>query len=55
MTIQFFFSISYVPFVILIAMSCFYKDKKAKILKTLSLFCAIIAIISYTLFIKNIL
>ncbi len=55
MTTQFIFSISYVPFVILIAMSCLYKGKEAKTLKILSLFCATIAIISYAIFIKNIL
>jgi len=49
------FSFTYVPFVILIAMSCLYKGKTAMKLKFLSAFCAIIATASYIIFIKNIL
>jgi len=55
MSTQFIFSISYVPFVIFIAMSCLYKDKTAKIFKWLSAICAAIATISYILFIRNIM
>jgi len=55
MTPQIIFSISYVPFVILIAMSCLYEGKTAKKLKISSVFCAAIATGSYIIFIKNIL
>jgi hypothetical protein len=52
---QMIFSITYVPFVILIAMSCLYKGKTAMKLKLLSALCATIATASYIIFIKNIL
>ena len=55
MSSQFIFSISYVPFVILIGMSCLYKGRVSKILKILSTICAMVAVVSYTIFIKNIL
>jgi len=55
MSAQMIFSLSYVPFVILIAMSCLYKGKTAKVLKMLSAGCAAVAIFSYIIFIKNIL
>jgi len=55
MSPQLIFSISYVPFVILIAMSCLYKGRASNILKTLSAICAVVAVGSYIIFIKNIL
>ena len=55
MSTQLIFSISYVPFVILIAMSCLYKGKTAMILKILSGACATIATYSYIIFLKNIM
>ena len=55
MTAQIVFSLSYVPFVILIAMSCLHIGETAKKLKILSRVCAAIAIASYVVFIKNIL
>jgi hypothetical protein len=55
MSAQFFFSITYVPFVIFIAMSCLYKGQKARIFKILSAICAIIATASYVIFIKNLI
>jgi len=55
MSAQIIFSLTYVPFVILIAMSCLYEGKTAKILKILSLACVTIATFSYIIFIKNIL
>ncbi len=55
MTPQIIFSISYVPFVILIAMACLYEGKISRILKILSAVFATIATVSYVFFIKNIL
>jgi len=55
MTAQIIFSLTYVPFVILIAMSCLYEGKTSNILKSLSVVCALIATASYIVFIKNIL
>ena len=49
------FSLSYVPFVIFIAMSCLYKGRAEKILKTLSAVCGTIAMVFYIIFIKNLL
>jgi len=55
MTSQIIFSMTYVPFVIFIAMSCIYKGRVAKIFKTLSAACATGALVSYFFFIKDIL
>ena len=55
MTTQIIFSITYVPFVIFIAMSCIYKGKMARIFKNLSAACATGALISYFFFLKGIL
>ncbi|SVD30430.1 uncharacterized protein METZ01_LOCUS383284 [marine metagenome] len=55
MTTQIIFSITYVPFVIFIAMSCLYEGRTAIIFKILSAVCAVIATISYIFFIKSIL
>ena len=53
--IQIIFSLSYVPFVIFIAMSCLYKGRAAKILKALSAISAVLATVSYIGFLKNII
>jgi len=55
MSNQIIFSLTYVPFVIFIAMSCLYKGRTAKILKALSAICAIAATVSYIFFLKNII
>jgi hypothetical protein len=55
MSTQIIFSLTYVPFVIFIAMSCFYKSKTAQILKSLSAACAVVATVSYVFFIKSII
>ena len=55
MSLQLIFSITYVPFVILIAMSCIYEGKISVILKRLSVTFGLIAIISYFFFIKNLI
>jgi hypothetical protein len=54
MSTQIIFSISYVPFVIFIAMSCLYKGKTAMKLKILSAVCATVATGSYIIFLINI-
>ena len=55
MSPQMIFSITYVPFVILIGMSCLYKGRTSKILKILSTICATIATAAYIIFVKNLL
>ncbi len=55
MKAQIIFTLSYVPFVIFIAMSCFYKGKTAMKLKILSAVCAAVATGSYIIFLKNII
>jgi len=52
---QIFFSISYVAFVIFIAMSCLYKGKTAMRLKILSAVCVTVATGSYIIFLKDII
>jgi len=53
MSLQMIIAITYVPFVILIGISCVYKGRMAKILKILSTICATIAAFFYIIFIKN--
>ena len=60
MTTQIIFSITYVLFVIFIAMSCIYEEQQykgrtARIFKTLSAACATGALVSYFFFLKNVL
>jgi hypothetical protein len=55
MSPQIIFSLTYVPFVIFIAMSCLYKGRAAKILKILSAVCASMATVSYVIFLASIL
>ena len=52
---QIFFSISYVTFVIFIAMSCLYKGKIAMRLKMLSVVSAAVLTVSYIIFLKDII
>jgi hypothetical protein len=55
MSPQMIVAITYVPFVILIGMSCFYKGRAARILKIISTICLIVATFYYIVFIKNLL
>ncbi len=55
MSNQIIFSLTYVPFVIFIAMSCLYKGRVAQVLKILSAACAAVATVSYIFFLKNII
>jgi len=55
MLFQIIFTLAYLPFVILIATSCVYEGKTAKVLKITSYICGTVAVISYFYFIKNII
>jgi len=55
MSTQFVFSISYISFVILIAISCLYDGIISRRLKQASALCGTIAVCAYIIFIKNIL
>ena len=55
MSPQLIIAFTYVPFVILVGISCLYKDRTSRILKILSVICLTIATIFYIIFIKNLL
>jgi|TARA_B100000953_G_scaffold15640_1_gene13795 hypothetical protein len=52
---QMIFSLSYVPFVIFIALSCIHEGKIGILYKRISMGFAGVAIISYFIFIKNLI
>jgi hypothetical protein len=52
---QMIFSLSYVPFVIFIALSCIHKGKTGILYKRISMLFAAVATISYFIFIKNLI
>jgi hypothetical protein len=53
--IQIIFSLSYVPFVIFIALSCIHEGKLGILYKRISTLFATVATISYFIFIKNLI
>jgi len=52
---QIIFSLSYVPFVICIALSCIHEGKIGILYKRISIVFATVAAITYFLFIKNLI
>jgi len=52
---QIIFSLSYVPFVIFIALSSIHEGKIGTLYKRISILFAIVATISYFIFIKNLI
>ena len=52
---QIIFSLSYVPFVIFIALSCIHEEKLGILYKKISMVFAAVAAISYFIFIKNLI
>jgi len=55
MSTQIIFSLSYVPFVIFIALSCIYEGKTGILFKRISIAFAAVATISYLIFINNLI
>jgi len=53
--IQIIFSLSYVPFVIFMALSCIHEGKLGILYKRISIPFATVATISYFIFIKNLI
>ena len=52
---QMIFSLTYVPFVIFIALSCIHEGKLGILYKKISMVFAAVATISYFIFIKNLI
>ena len=60
MSLQAVITLTYIPFVVVAAMSCIYEEQQykgrtARIFKTLSAACATGALVSYFFFLKNVL